>query len=58
MFGSGNTALIVSNKDMNDVMKIAKSLEESGLLIKGVSQTIKNEVKNKKKEFLVCCWVN
>ena len=49
MFGSGNTALIVSNKDMNDVMKIAKSLEESGLLIKGVSKTIKNEVKNKKK---------
>ena len=30
---------------MNDIMKIVKSLEESGLLIKGVSETIKNEAK-------------
>ena len=30
---------------MNDIMKIVKSLEESGLLIKGVSQTIKNEAR-------------
>ena len=30
---------------MNDIMKIVKSLEESGLSIKGVSKTIKNEVK-------------
>ena len=30
---------------MNDIMKIAKSLEESGLLIKGVSETIKNEAR-------------
>ena len=35
-------------------MKIVKSLEESGLLIKGVSQTIKDEAKNKKKGFLEC----
>ena len=34
-------------------MKIFKSLEESGLLIKGVSETTKNEVKNKKEDFLV-----
>ena len=45
IFGSGNTTLIISNKEMNDFMKIIKSLEESGLLIKGVSQTIKNEAK-------------
>ena len=43
MFGSGNTALIISNKEMNDIMKIIKSLDESRLLIKGVSETIKNE---------------
>ena len=44
MFGSGKTTLI-SNEEMNDIMKIVKSLEESGLLIKGVSKTIKNEAK-------------
>ena len=43
MFGSGNTTLIISNKEMNDIMKIIKSLDESRLLIKGVSETIKNE---------------
>ena len=37
MFRSGNATLIISNKEMNDVMKIVKSLEESHLLIKGVS---------------------
>ena len=42
MFGSGTTALIISNEEMNDIMKIVKSLEESGLLIKDVSETIKN----------------
>ena len=36
---------------MNDIMKILKSVEESGLLIKDVSETIKNEAKNKKKGF-------
>ena len=37
---------------MNDVIKIIKSLEESGLLIKGVSETIKNEAKEQKGGFL------
>ena len=37
---------------MNDVMKIVKSLEKSGLLIKGVSETIKNEAKKQKGGFL------
>ena len=36
---------------MNDVMRIVKSLEESGLLIKGVSKTIKNETKEQKIGF-------
>ena len=39
------TALIISNEEMEDIMKIVKSLEESRLLIKGISETIKNEVK-------------
>ena len=43
--GSGNTTLIISNEEMNDIMKIIKSLGESGLLIKRVSETIKNEGK-------------
>ena len=52
MFASGGTTLIISNEEMNDIMKIVKSLEESGLLIKGVCETIKNEVKERKEVFL------
>ena len=54
MFGSGATTLIISNEEMIDIMKIIKSLEESGLLIKGFSETIQNEAKNKKKDFSGC----
>ena len=39
------TALVISNQEMNGIMKIDKSLEESGLSIKSVSKTIKNEAK-------------
>ena len=52
MFGSGRTALIISNEEMNDFMKIVKSVEESGLLIKGFSETVKNEAKEQKGVFL------
>ena len=52
MFGSGFTTLIISNEEMNDIMKIVKSLQESGLLIKGVSEKINNEVKQQKVGFL------
>ena len=45
MFGSGMTTSIISNEEVNDITKIVKPYEESGLLIKGVSETIKNEVK-------------
>ena len=43
MIGSGITTLIILNEETNDIMKIVQSLEESGLLIKGVSETIINE---------------
>ena len=52
MFSSGFTTLIISNEEMNYIMKIVKCLEESGLLIKGVSETIKNEAKEQKERFL------
>ena len=43
--GSGTTALIVSNKEMEDIRKIVKSPEESGLQMKRISETIENEIK-------------
>ena len=48
IFGSGVTTLIISNEEINDIMKIVKSLEESALLIKGVSETVQNERKEQK----------
>ena len=52
IFGSGMTSFIISNKEMEDIIKIVKSLEESGLLIKSVSATIKNETRKQKGRFL------
>ena len=49
IYGSGTTALIISNEEMGDITEIVKSLEESGLLIKGASETIKNEAKGKRR---------
>ena len=46
------TTLIISNEEVNDIMKIVKSLEDSGLLIKCVSETIKNEAKEQQDWFL------
>ena len=43
---------------MEDVIKIIKSLEDSGLLLKGVTETVQNEVKEKKEDFLVCYYVH
>ena len=45
IFRSGTTALIISNEGMEDIMKIVESLKVSCLLIKVVSETIKNETK-------------
>ena len=52
MFGSGFTTLIISNEEMEDIMKVVKSLENSGLLIKDTNETIKNEAKKQKERFL------
>ena len=46
------TTLIISNIEMEDFMKIVKSLEEYGLLIKGVSKTIMNEAKEQNGRFI------
>ena len=48
IFGSSFTTLIISNEELNDNMIIVKSLEESGSLIKGVNETIRNEAKEQK----------
>ena len=52
IFGSVVTTVIISNEEMDDIMKIIKSVKESGLLIEGVSKTIKNEAKEQKGGFL------
>ena len=40
---------------MEDIIKIVKSLEDSGLLLKRVTETVQNKVKEQKEDFLVCC---
>ena len=50
--GSGNTTLIISNEEMNDKIKIIQALENSNILLKGVTKTIKNETKKQKGGFL------
>ena len=55
ILGSGHnntTTLIISNDEMEDIIKIVKSLEDSGLLLNGVSETIQNETKEHKGGFL------
>ena len=50
--GSDATTLIISNEDMDDIMKIIEALENSGILLKGVTKTIENETKEQKGGFL------
>ena len=50
--GNNNTILIISNDEIKDIIKIVKSLEDSVLLFKGVSETIQNEAKEQKRGFL------
>ena len=53
VLGSGNdTTLLISNDDMQDLLKIVKSLEDSGILLDGITETVKNEVKQQKGGFL------
>ena len=47
-----NTILIISNDEMDDILKIVKSLQGSGLLLKGVSETIQHEAKEQRGGFL------
>ena len=49
--GSG-VKLIIEQEDMNDIMKIIEALENSGILLKGVSKTIENETKEQRGGFL------
>ena len=55
ILGSGhnnNATLIISNDEMDDILKIVKSLEDFGVLLKGVSETIQNEAKKQRGGFL------
>ena len=52
MLGSGTTTLIISNDEMDGILKIVKSLENSGVLLKGVSETIQHEAKEQRRGFL------
>ena len=52
MLGFGTKTLIISNEVMNEIMKIVQALEDSNILLKGVTETIKNETKEQKGGFL------
>ena len=56
ILGSGhnnnNTVLIISNDEKEGIIKIIKSLEGSGLLLKRVTKTVQNEIKKQKRQFL------
>ena len=54
IYESGTTALIILNEEMENITKIAKSLEESRLLIQGISETNKNETKEQKGQIFQC----
>ena len=56
IYGSGTTTLVFSSEGLGDIMKIVKPLEESGLLIKGVTKTDESEVKEQKVRFLGISW--
>ena len=43
--GSGTMTLIVLNEEMNEILKIAQALEDSHILLKGVTKNLKNETK-------------
>ena len=53
ILGSGNTTLIISNDGIHDIIKLTKALEDSSLLLKGVTKTVQNELKEQKEDFLV-----
>ena len=53
ILGLGFTTLIISNEQMEDIMKIIKYIKEFGFLIKGVGETIENEAKEQKGKIQV-----
>ena len=46
------TTLIISNDEIHDIIKIVKSVEDSGILVKRITETVQNKVKEQKAEFL------
>ena len=52
MLASGTTTLIISNDEMDDIFKIVNSLENSGVLLKCVSERIQHEAKEQRRGFL------
>ena len=50
--GSGTTTLIISDEEMNDIIRIVQALEDSNTLLKGLTNTIRNETKEQKGRFL------
>ena len=50
--GSGTTTSIISNEEMNGKMKIVQAFEDSNILFKGVTKTLKNETEKQKGGFL------
>ena len=52
MHGSVTTTLIISNEEMNDIMKIVQALQDSNIFLKIVTKTIKNETKEQKRGLL------
>ena len=50
--GHNNISLIISNDEIDGILKIVKSLEDSGILLKDVSETIQNEAKEQRGGFL------
>ena len=53
MHGLGTTSLIISNEEINEIMKIVQVLEDSNTLLKRVTKTIKNKAKEQEGGFLV-----
>ena len=52
MCGSGTTTLVIPNEEVNDISKIVQALEDSGILLKGVTKAIKNQTKSYSGGFL------
>ena len=51
ILGSGNTTLIISNEEVNDILESVQALEDSNILLRGATKTIKNETKEQKGGF-------